>query len=270
MFALLKRGSLTVLAVVACALCLSGTAFAATPWSGSGTGTPNLVSDGTSSPAEFSYAYTNPCPCGASGSWTFSTTSDITGSVDLSWAYTGFNAYFAVTVGVSAYVIHQGITTTTPLISAGPSNCCSAPSSGFSYSGTTSLQVAAGDTYGFRLTGSNGDSNATLNGTLTINSDVETSDPDPVAAAAQHVGYCAVAGDVDPDTGQPIAPGTFLVLNGGQPAVDPSYAGATPAVFLQGLGIACGVPVGYTLTSQTVGYGGAGDPGVYAYYAQTG
>lgn len=94
--------------------------------------------------------------------------------------------------------------------------------------------------------------------------------PTPAPAAAvgnsEHVGYCSAAGDIDADTGQPIQPGTFLVLDGGQPAVDPSYTGATPAVYLQGLGIACGVPAGYAATSQTVGYGGPGDPGIYPYY----
>lgn len=241
------------------AFAMSGPAVAATPWSGSGTGTTNVVSDGTSSAPEFTYSYSNPCHCGASGSWTFSTTSDVSGSVDLAWSYTGFNAYYAVTVGLSAFVTHLGVTTTTPLVSAGPTNCCSSPSSGFSYSGATTLAVAVGDTYGFTMRGSNDDSNSQLNGTLTATV-TESPDPDPVVdpAQPQRGGYCAVAGNVDPDTGQPIAPGTFLNLEEGQPSSDPDYAGATPAIEIAGEGITCNPP--------PTGYVEDGSQDGYAYY----
>lgn len=263
-----KRLAVVAAGVLCWVLVVPTAALAATPWSGNGTGTTNVISDGTSSPAEFNYSYSNPCHCGASGNWTFSTTSDISGSVDLAWTYTGFNAYYEVTAHLSAFVTHLGVTTTTSLVSAGPTNCCSTPSNGFSYSGNATLNVTAGDTYGFTMAGSNYDSNSTLNGTLTI-TDTET----PVAAPPltdpappQDAGYCAVAGNIDPGTGQPIMPGTFLILNAGQPSEDPSYTGATPAKYLQGLGIACGIPTGYIATGQTVGYGGPGDPGIYPYY----
>ena len=170
------------------ALVAAPAALAASPWSGSGTGTTHTVADGTSGPAQFTYSYVNPCTsCGATGSWTFSTTSTTTsGPQSLAWSYTGFHAYFEVRVGLSVFVKHGTVTTTTPLVSAGPANCCTTPSGGFSYAGTTTVTVSPGDTYGFMLTGSNFDSNATLSGTLTVTATAlqgisTTATPGPVA-----------------------------------------------------------------------------------------
>jgi hypothetical protein len=86
--------------------------------------------------------------------------------------------------------------------------------------------------------------------------------------APQHIGYCSVPGNHFPN-GAAIAPGTFLQLEGGQPQVDPNYAGAVPSNYLQGIGITCSVLPGFTATGTHVGYGGAGDPGIYPYYAKT-
>ncbi len=60
--------------------------------------------------------------------------------------------------------------------------------------------------------------------------------------AGSRVGYCAAAGNTNPFTGAPIAPGTFLDLLQDQPATDGHYTGATPAIFVQGIGITCDVP----------------------------
>ena len=56
------------------------------------------------------------------------------------------------------------------LLTAGPVDCppCLPPSAGFTYTGATSISVLAGDTYGFRLTGSHGDSAYMLQGTFSI------------------------------------------------------------------------------------------------------
>ena len=143
-------------------------------WSGSGggsePGTSTVVSDGTSGAAEFSYDIPNSCDCGVSGSWTFATTAASAGQVVLPWSYAGFHAYYDVTVGLEAFVTHDNVTTTTSLVSEGPVSCspCTPPSGGFSYSGATTLSVQAGDSYGFIMSGSNGDSNATLQGALTV------------------------------------------------------------------------------------------------------
>jgi len=77
-------------------------------------------------------------------------------------------------------------------------------------------------------------------------------------------GYCAVAGNTN-ENGAAIAPGTFLDLASGQPATDPRYKGALPAVYYQGKGISCDNLPGYTKTAELVGYGGHGDPGGYVY-----
>src|SRR4029450_11774846 len=52
------------------------------------------------------------------------------------------------TLAPAAFVPQGATTSTTPLVNAGPVNCCTPPSGGFTYSGTTPLSVQAGDTYG--------------------------------------------------------------------------------------------------------------------------
>jgi hypothetical protein len=134
------------------------------PWTGSGSGTTTVVSDGTSGPAVFTYSdHEN-----FEGSWTFSTVASQTRTVNLAWDYTGFHSFFQVTVGLDAFVTHGATTTTTPLVNDGPVDCCTPPSGGFSYSGTISLSVQAGDTYGFAMRGSHFDIAMALEGTLTV------------------------------------------------------------------------------------------------------
>jgi hypothetical protein len=62
------------------------------------------------------------------------------------------------------------------------------------------------------------------------------------SGGASRVGYCAAPGNTNPFTGGAIAPGTFLNLFLDQPATDSHYAGATPAIFVQGIGITCDSP----------------------------
>jgi hypothetical protein len=54
------------------------------------------------------------------------------------------------------------------LVNDGPAICCTAPSDGFSYTGTVTLSVQAGYGYGFRMSGSNYDYNNFLNGNIVI------------------------------------------------------------------------------------------------------
>jgi hypothetical protein len=61
------------------------------------------------------------------------------------------------------------------------------------------------------------------------------------ARGPDRAGYCSVAGNTFPD-GTPIPPGTFLNLEVGQPDRDPYYKGATPANFIEGVGITCDPP----------------------------
>jgi hypothetical protein len=82
-------------------------------------------------------------------------------------------------------------------------------------------------------------------------------------------GYCSVAGDTWVD-GTPIPVGSFLDLRANQPEADPHYAGATTAIYLEGAGLSCDAPPGYRATGDTVGYGGFGSAGPFAYYRRTG
>ena len=74
--------------------------------------------------------------------------------------------------------------------------------------------------------------------------------------------YCSVAGNTNPFTGAPIAPGTFLDLLAGQPNTDKHYTGDVPAWFVQGVGLTCSLtPAQAALASaSTQRVGAAGDP----------
>lgn len=155
---------------------------ATTPWTGGGTpaGSSTVVQDGTAGAAIFSYDNGTPASSGgASGSWEFRTTAQTGGTVNLDYNYRGFHAFFAVRVSLEAFIARTTssgdvVFTTTeliPLIDDGPANCCTPPSNGFNYTGSISLDVQAGDQFGFRMAGSNFDSNTTLRGTLTVSVD---------------------------------------------------------------------------------------------------
>lgn len=92
-----------------------------------------LVSDGTAGDAVMSYVDT-----ASAGNWAFATTAAQTGTVTLPWSYSGDHGGFAVSTAVGA-VINEVIVD--PLVNE--------PTSGpFSYNGTFTFNVNAGDTYG--------------------------------------------------------------------------------------------------------------------------
>jgi hypothetical protein len=71
--------------------------------------------------------------------------------------------------------------------------------------------------------------------------------------------YCSVAGDTNPFTGTPIAPGTFLDLLAGQPKTDAHYTGAVPAWYVQGVGLTCSLtPAQAALAATSTLRAGAG------------
>lgn len=76
-------------------------------------------------------------------------------------------------------------------------------------------------------------------------------------------GYCSVAGNTAVD-GSPLPPGTFLNLAVGEPKTDDHYSGATPADFVRGSGLTCGVPAGYVRRGFVSDAGQVG--GIYPYY----
>ncbi len=141
-----------------------------TAWAASGTGSVTLQNDGTAGgqPA-FQYQQGPNVPDIFTGAWTFSTVAADTRTVALDWTWSGLHAWFAVTTRLEVFVRRGGAdVSVTTLVNEGPVNCCTSPSNGFGYSGSTSVAVTAGDTYGFRVYGSNGDYNDLFQGTLSV------------------------------------------------------------------------------------------------------
>jgi hypothetical protein len=169
------RRCLVSLVVAAVSLAGAGPAMAAggldAPWSGSGTGTTTVVSDGSAGDPVLTYQAN-----GFAGTWTFGATAASARTVAVAYDYSGFHSFFQVTVGLTAFVSHDGTLTESTLVAAGPANCCSPPSGGFSYKGQTTFALAAGDTYGFRMQGGNFDSARTLSGRLAL-APVDTTPP---------------------------------------------------------------------------------------------
>jgi len=75
------------------------------------------------------------------------------------------------------------------------------------------------------------------------------------------VAYCSVAGNELPN-GTPLAPGTFLDLLAGQPDTDAHFKGATPAFWVEDVGLTCSLtPAQAALAkASTVRVGGGGTP----------
>ncbi len=131
-------------------------------WTASGPGA-KTVSDGSASAASMSYNADN--GISRSASWSFTARATAAGSVKVPYTWTGLHAWFQVTTTLQAVVNGRVVGT---LVQEGPADCCTSPSNGFEYGGVATFAVAAGDTYGFRLSGSNFDSNNFLHGTFTL------------------------------------------------------------------------------------------------------
>jgi hypothetical protein len=105
-----------------------------------------------------------------------------------------------------------------------------------------------------------GTSAAYANGVTGPTGPAATAEPQPPTRA----GYCSVKGNTFPN-GTAIAPGTFLDLQYGQPDWDPHYAGATPAIYIEGKGITCDPPPpGYV--DAGLYHGPDTVPGLYTYW----
>ena len=106
---------------------------------------------------------------GSSGSWTFSATAKTARQQKVAWHYKGYHAWFQVRVAIERFVVRGGKEIVTEkLASAGPVNCCVAPSGGFVYAGTSAFDLQTGDVYGFRMSGSHFDRDRRLIGTLSL------------------------------------------------------------------------------------------------------
>jgi hypothetical protein len=159
----------SVLTLTAAALLLTaGSASAAAPdapWVGSGTATTTVLSNGTANDTP-SLQYK---VAGFKGAWELKATAKAARKQPIGWNYKGFHSWAGVRVAIEKYVSRGGkdIVKET-LASGGPAMCCTPPSGGFQYGGTTTFDLQPGDVYGFRLTGSHGDIAQTLEGTLLL------------------------------------------------------------------------------------------------------
>ena len=146
------------------------TAATPTPWTANGPGNFTLDSNGSVTPPQLTYNLGEDPLSARFGdeTWSLSTlaTSDLTDVVP--YLYTGYHAFFRVIVHLDAFVIHNGVTTSTNLFVHGPVDCCTPPSGGFSYADSHAFNVVAGDTYGFTVGGRNFDSDPHFFGTLTL------------------------------------------------------------------------------------------------------
>ena len=129
-------------------------------------------------PAQFTYGAFDPQPDGGtvspSGEWMFYTTAGADATINIPWRLTGFHGFAGVRVGLEAWVIRAGddLVSSEILLNEGPNSCCDEPSAGFDYTDSVSFTVEAGDIYGFTLTGSNGDTNASLRGELVLGTEL--------------------------------------------------------------------------------------------------
>lgn len=86
--------------------------------------------------------------------------------------------------------------------------------------------------------------------------------PPPPKNTPPREAYCSVAGNSNPFSGAPIAPGTFLDLLAGQPKTDSHYTGAVPAWWVEGVGLTCSLTPAQAglAAASTQRVGAAGDP----------
>jgi hypothetical protein len=139
-----------------------------TGWTPVGPGVISKVSDGTLSTATFTYDLQSAGFSTRSWDFTVASSAATAGStVKVPWTWQGLHAWFQVTTKLELIVDGQPVGPA--LVQQGPVDCCTSPSNGFIYGGAASFTVPpAGHTYGFRLSGSNGDFNNFLQGTFTL------------------------------------------------------------------------------------------------------
>ncbi len=148
------------LAAIAAAATISMGAHASlVTWTISGPGTSSASQAGDT--GTLSYGNTGSAVY-STNTWQIRAVAATAGNYDFDWDYSGFHSFFQVRAFLTS-------TLGDTLVNAGPANCCSAPSGGFAYSGHyTFTGLAAGQSFGFNVGGSNFDSNATLQGTVVL------------------------------------------------------------------------------------------------------
>ncbi len=134
------------------------------PWVGGGPGTVTNVSNGISGDPRFDYSIN-----AASGSWAYYATAKTTRTLPVAYESSGFYSWFQVRTKLERFVVRNGVEVLTETLKQeGPTNCCSAPSGGFNYTGTSTFNLTAGDLYGFRMSGSNNTGGPVMNGSIKV------------------------------------------------------------------------------------------------------
>jgi hypothetical protein len=116
------------------------------PWSGGGTGTTSIRSDGSAARPRFEY-HVN----GGGGVWIFSAAARSARRIAVEWCYSGFHAWFDVRVELERFVRRGNAEVLQETLSE-PGRPGS--SGAFAYTGTSTFDLWPGDTYGFRMSGS--------------------------------------------------------------------------------------------------------------------
>ncbi len=140
-----------------------------TNWSANGDGIVVLTDNGAvGGTPRMTYQH-NGSP-NVNGAWTLSTVAAGAGAVRLDWEWTGLHSWCAARVGLETFVTRGAVDIFTAPLLASTDDCSvhRNPSSGFAFAGGTSVVVAPGDTYGFRLVGGHNDGTYQLWGTFSV------------------------------------------------------------------------------------------------------
>ena len=189
------RATATSVGVVASGTSAPFSVGAVGPWTASGSGLVTTVDAGATGHPVMQYQ--NNGQGIFSGNWQLSSVATQTRTIALSYVWDGFHSYFMVNARLDVFVNRNGVDVSlVTLLSPPTTSCdpCRPPSGGFTYSGSATVSVQAGDIYGFRLSGSHNDGTYVLQGTFSVGVDGA-----PVLGAAAP---------------SAIAPGQMIVLTG--------------------------------------------------------
>jgi hypothetical protein len=206
----------------------SASVLAVAPWSTaySPTAGATVTANGMAGTATMSYASPYNPTYGMGHFWRFTTTASEAAIVTLPWTFSGFHSWYDATARLRVYINRGGTELFGPyLVNGGVSG-------GFSYSGTTTFSVQAGDAYGFEVYGYHYDGANVLNGTLSVTVPLPPPPASPpsvsLAAASGNEGasiaFAASASDPDRDiTGYAWDFGDGTTVRGGD-AISHTYA----------------------------------------------
>ena len=149
-------------------------AFADPIWNATGDGVTVTDADQNDGTAAFEYSVNRGDVDFDERTWIFETIATETDTVTLEYAWSGFHAFVEVITNLQAF---NGTSATT-LVNDGPVDVGTYPSGGFNYNGNVTLNLVAGEAYGFILKGDNFDVDNQLIGAFNV-TDITVADPEP-------------------------------------------------------------------------------------------